>query len=96
MDIFRLSPAELSQVSAGELQEELQDLSPEQCSRLTPAQVAAAMEVLESDFQLSPEERERRDAAHRLADPDTWRIITASCLPLIRESYDLGEVTLRP
>lgn len=28
------------------------------------------------------------------ADPDTWRAITASCLQLIVESYDDGEVTL--
>src|SRR5688572_22366936 len=95
MDILRLTLEELRCLSADALQYELQQLSSEQRKELTPEQVAAAMEILDSTFQLTPEERERRDAARRLADPDGWRVITASCLSLIRESYDLGELTLQ-
>ncbi len=94
VDILVLPAKELSRLTADELQAALGKLTPEQRQSLAPEQVAAIMEVLDPAFRLTEEETQRRDAARRLVDPDNWRVIVASCLSLIRESYDNGELDL--
>ncbi len=94
VDILILSAIELSRLAADELKAALAKLTPEQRKNLTSEQVAAIVEVLDPAFRLTEEETQRRDAARRLIDPDNWRVFVASCLSLIRESYDNREIDL--
>jgi hypothetical protein len=65
----------------------------EHSSRLPPDAVAAEIERLDPRFQLTSEQQRRRDAALTLADPETWRKITASCIEPTLCSYQAGELT---
>lgn len=93
MDIFRLSPEALTRLTPQHLRQAVDRLTPEARACLTPEQVNAVMETVDPRYRLTPDERQRRDAARSLTAPDTWRMIVASCIDPIVRSRELDQLT---
>lgn len=65
----------------------------ERFKALTADQQATLLEHMDPTLQLTPEERQRRDAAWALADAGMWQQVASSNVIHVVESYRLGHVT---
>jgi hypothetical protein len=75
--------------------EEFERLAPErqrdEFARLPADRQSAVIEYLDPALRLTPDEQRRRNAAWSMADPTGWRMLAASCIRHVVESYGRGE-----
>lgn len=95
MDISSLSTEELQHLTPADLQRLTLPELRQEYRRLTPSQQSAVVEFLDPAFRLTPDEERRRASAWALADPKTWRVIAASCINHVIESYGRSDLDMK-